>query len=100
MIRIDQRHADRGPSNRGRDFKTYVTLAALVANVCAFVWKGGEISGKFDALLVLVEKMNSKIENVVIDQNTMGRTLSAQQEQLRNHEVRITRIEDRAARAR
>lgn len=70
-------------------------VVALAANVGAIVWKGGEITGRFDSLIERVGMMNGQMQAVSSEQSAAGRDLSVAKTRLDNHETRINKIEDR-----
>lgn len=90
---MEQRAADRGPNGRRMDWKTLLVGLGLAGNVLVMVWKGGEISQKFDTLLKTTEVMQHQVSAILGKQNADGTEIRVLQERILNHERRIERLE-------
>lgn len=100
--KADLRHEDHGPQGRRADVKNWVVMGALALNICAVVWKGGELSAKFDTLLTnqaamqaQLGAMNAVLGSASTEIRVLQERIEANNARLTNHEVRLDRLEGR-----
>lgn len=70
-----------------------ISAVALVLNAAAIIWKGGELSGKFDALLKRVGEISGQLRELSRDYAGLTNEVWVQRQRLNDYEKRIERLE-------